>query len=1093
MVNPFIADLHIHSRFSRATSRQLDLEHLWISAQRKGITVVGTGDFTHPGWFAELEQKLAPAPGEDGLFRLKPELERSLQEQVPPSCRGPVRFMLTVEISNIYKRDGATRKVHNLICAPDLEAAARFSAALDRLGNITSDGRPILGLDSRDLLEVALQADHRAVLIPAHIWTPWFSALGSRSGFDSITQCYADLAHHIFAVETGLSSDPPMNWRLSALDGYTLVSSSDAHSPGKLGREACLFSCGRSYLEMMAALRDPSAGGYQGTLEFFPEEGKYHLDGHRKCGLRLWPEQTRELDGVCPECGKPLVLGVMYRVEELADRPDGYRPGGASDYQSLLALDQVLGQVHGVGPATKTVAGHMEKLLNKLGPELTILRRVPLEELEQQGGALLAEAVRRMRAGEVHTAGGFDGEYGVVRLVEPQERRKLSGQQSLLPDADPEPPARKTVAAAAAATAAATAPATAAATAAAPAAAPATATATVAAVAAAAAAAAATAPATATAGAPASAPAAAAADPLFGLNPDQAAAASHVGSPAIIAAGPGTGKTRTLTRRIAHRIKSGAVPADQVLAVTFTTRAAAELAQRLEELISPTRGKEAAVRACTFHALALALLNEARARRGDPMVRILPEEERLELVAALLPAPASRRDVIRAGRELSLASLRDEPHHLLAAYREALGQADAMDLDELVPAAVALLQRDREALARWRRRYTCVCVDEYQDVNAAQAALVRLLCPDSGGTDLCVIGDPDQSIYRFRGSEPRFFTAFTEQYAGATQFHLERSYRTPTAILQAAQGLIEHCPERQPARTWSSIDGPPRVTVCAAPTAAAEAEQVVHWVERLVGGTSFFSQDSGRLDAAEQLGVPEEQISFGDIAVLYRVGSQAELLLEAFQRSAIPHTCPVVQSAPLAPVLEHMAREQISAELDAQDPRQALAALVDELCPEPARPAAHAQAAHLCVLLRSTGEGTSWVSTTLALAPSLTEADTLDPRAEAVSLLSLHAAKGLEFPVIFIVGCEDGLLPHRFGDEELQPEAEAEERRLLYVGMTRARRLLMLTHAGRRRVQGRTRLRRPSPFLNEIPAELLNQIRPAPMPQGSRKRQLKLF
>jgi len=555
-------------------------------------------------------------------------------------------------------------------------------------------------------------------------------------------------------------------------------------------------------------------------------------------------------------------------------------------------------------------------------------------------------------------------------------------------------------------------------------------------------------------------------------------------------AGPGTGKTRTLTRRIAHRIKTGAVPAGQVLAVTFTTRAAAELAERLAELIGPDL-KGTSVRACTFHALSLALLNEARARDDQGPVKILSDEQRLELVAGLLPAPASRRDVVRASREISLCSLRDQPHDLLSAYRAALASADAMDLDELLPAAVELLQRDPEALARWRRRHTCVCVDEYQDVNAAQAALVRLLCPD--GADLCVIGDPDQSIYRFRGSEPRFFNAFTHGYPGAARFHLERSYRTPSAILQAAQGLIQHCPERQPGHTWSSVEGPPRVTVCAAPTAAAEAEQVVHWVERLVGGTSFFSQDSGRLDDDIPGAGEEEPFSFGDIAVLYRVGSQAELLLEAFERSAIPHTCPVTQAAALAPVLEHLALGEANPELGQQDPRQALAALVEELCPEPARPAAHAQAAHLCVLLRSSGAGTEWIETALALAPSLSEADALDPRAEAVSLLSLHASKGLEFPVVFIVGCEEGLLPHRFGDEELQPEALAEERRLLYVGMTRARRLLMLTHAGRRRVQGRTRRRQPSTFLSEIPANLQHKIRPAPLPQGRRKRQLKLF
>jgi DNA helicase-2/ATP-dependent DNA helicase PcrA len=299
---PFIADLHVHSHFSRATSRDLDLEHLWVWAQRKGIRVIGTGDFTHPGWFAELEDKLAPAG--NGLFALRE--TSALEAEVPGPCRAPVHFMLTVEISSIYKRDGRTRKVHNVVCLPDLEAAASLNRALARIGNLASDGRPILGLDSRDLLEIVLDvAPDRGVLIPAHIWTPWFSAMGSKSGFDSIEACFADLSASIFAVETGLSSDPPMNWRLSALDRYTLVSNSDAHSPAKLAREANLFCCELDYDAIFAALRRPESG-FLGTIEFYPEEGKYHLDGHRKCGCRLSPEQTRAGGGLCPVCGKPV-------------------------------------------------------------------------------------------------------------------------------------------------------------------------------------------------------------------------------------------------------------------------------------------------------------------------------------------------------------------------------------------------------------------------------------------------------------------------------------------------------------------------------------------------------------------------------------------------------------------------------------------------------------------------------------------------------------------------------------------------------------------------------------------------------------------
>ena len=314
----FYADLHIHSKYSRATSKNCDLKHLAYWARKKGIAVVGTGDFTHPVWRAELKEQLIPA--EPGLFRLKPDLEKEVTAMLPPACQGTTRFMLSVEISTIYKKGDKTRKIHHLLYAPDFPAAERITESLSRIGNVKSDGRPILGLDSRHLLEITLESDPGSYLVPAHIWTPWFAALGSKSGFDAIDDCYADLAPHIFAVETGLSSDPEMNWRVSSLDRFRLVSNSDAHSPEKLGREACVFDTERDYFSMRHALE--TGQGYRGTVEFFPEEGKYHLDGHRNCHIRLLPHETRQLEGRCPECGRPLTVGVMHRVDDLADRED---------------------------------------------------------------------------------------------------------------------------------------------------------------------------------------------------------------------------------------------------------------------------------------------------------------------------------------------------------------------------------------------------------------------------------------------------------------------------------------------------------------------------------------------------------------------------------------------------------------------------------------------------------------------------------------------------------------------------------------------------------------------------------------------------
>ena len=427
----FYADLHVHSKYSRATSRNCDLEHLALWARKKGITVVGTGDFTHPAWLAELQDKLVPA--EPGLFRLRPDLERSVAERLPRACHGPTRFMLSVEISTIYKKDEATRKIHHLIYAPDFATVEAFNHRLGKIGNLKSDGRPILGLDSRHLLEIALESGPGAYLVPAHIWTPWFAALGSKSGFDSIDRCYADLAPHIFAVETGLSSDPPMNWRVSSLDRFRLVSNSDAHSPEKLGREACVFTGGLDYFAIRKALE--TGQGYAGTVEFFPEEGKYHLDGHRACQVRLEPRETRAAGGTCAVCGKALTVGVMHRVEVLADRTDDAPPATAGGVQSLVPLPEVLSELYEVGSKSKRVSQHYEQLLGQLGPELPLLTELPLDDIRRVTSSLFAEAITRLREHRVIREAGYDGAYGTIRLFQPDELRRHTVGRSLFADA----------------------------------------------------------------------------------------------------------------------------------------------------------------------------------------------------------------------------------------------------------------------------------------------------------------------------------------------------------------------------------------------------------------------------------------------------------------------------------------------------------------------------------------------------------------------------------------------------------------------------------------------------------------------------------
>jgi len=431
----FYADLHVHSKYSLATSRLCDLEHLALWAARKGIGVVGTGDFTHPEWFREIGEKLVPA--EPGLYRLRPVIVGCVKHTNDASHKTDSgafhapSFMLQAEISTVYKKDGRPRKVHHLVYVPDLDCAGRLVRSLKRIGKLSSDGRPTLGLDSRDLLEIVLGSGEGCYLIPAHIWTPWFGILGSKSGFDSIEECYGDLASEIFALETGLSSDPAMNWRLSRLDRYALVSNSDAHSPSKLGREVCVFKTKPDYFSMFCALR--TGENYGGTVEFFPEEGKYHNDGHRKCGVCLTPEETRRCGGKCPVCGKPITLGVMYRVEELADRPaqksqklqksEQSPCPRRAPFRSLIPLGEVLSEIHKVGQQSKFVRKKYDDLLAELGPELFILEKAPMEDIARNGSSMLAEAISRMRAGRVIRHPGFDGQYGSIRLFTEEELR----------------------------------------------------------------------------------------------------------------------------------------------------------------------------------------------------------------------------------------------------------------------------------------------------------------------------------------------------------------------------------------------------------------------------------------------------------------------------------------------------------------------------------------------------------------------------------------------------------------------------------------------------------------------------------------------
>ena len=1033
----FLGDFHLHSRFSRATSRDLSLPYLHGWAQRKGIAVVGTGDFTHPGWMAEMHELLVPAG--EGVYRLRDEQLAEAERDVPPGSRVPVRFVLTGEISSIYKQDGKTRKVHSVVFAPDMETAERINARLMQVGNLGSDGRPILGISARNLLEIVLEAGHGAFVVPAHIWTPWFSLLGSRSGFDSVDACYGDLTQHIFAVETGLSADPPMCRRLSILDGLTLISNSDAHSGIKLGREANRFDTDLDFPSIRTAWEDPDSGGFLGTIEFFPEEGKYHFDGHRKCGVRFDPEETRAHEGLCPVCGKPVTLGVLSRVEELADREVEAGDARRDTYEMLVPLGEVLGEVMEVGSGSKRVQTLFHSMLSRLGPELEILRTVPPADIERASTSLVAEAIRRVRERELFIEAGYDGEFGTVRIFSPGERSRLAGQGTLfaMPDAVL----------------------------------------------------------TREGGGAARPGAARAPDPSLpdepadpfgsglrppatptdhvGLNEAQRSAVEAPAGPVLILAGPGTGKTRTLTHRIVHRIQQGEVSPDAVLAVTFTNRAAEEMRERLRRLL-PDASVCRRLTVVTLHALGLMILRADPAGADlEPGFRVLDEEQREELIAASLPAGSSARDrkaaraILDAEATLSTSqpAAPDGDFRLRRRYEALKKSQNVVDFDDLIQRPLRMFVERPDTVLPWQQRFRFVAVDEYQDLNPAQYALLRQLLPRDN--DLTAIGDPDQAIYGFRGASPSFFLQFERDFPGAEVIRMTRSYRSTESIISAASQVIARSPVRWETRLWSGLAGPERITIRSAPTPRAEAEAVVADIERFMGGVSEFSMASGRVpEAAAGRGY-----GFADLAILYRMNALRGPLEEALDRAGLPYQ--VAGHDAILSEAEWTKAVSILRNLPRR-PGVRVAEVVAETIPE------RRLAEGLAAFARPFGDDLDAFLDQIVLGRGV---DLHDPAAERISLLTLHASKGLEFPVVFIVGCEESVLPFpgvssgRDADGPGEPETMdlEEERRLFYVGMTRARTWLVLSHAQKRTLFGRKTPGKPSPFLADI-AERLKAV-----------------
>ena len=1120
-MNTFRADLHVHSRFSRATSKKLNIRDMAAWGMLKGLDIIATGDFTHPTWREELRRDLV-FDDNTGLYRVRENVP--VAEVVPgfvsPADRREPFFLIEAEISSIYKKNGKVRKIHNLVFMPTLESADRLSTRLGAIGNITSDGRPILGIDSEKLLEIVLETDERAFFIPAHIWTPWFSLFGSKSGFDTLEECFGSLSSHIFALETGLSSDPDMNRLWSALDKYTLVSNSDAHSAENLGREANLFSGSPDYDGMFAALKPTSqkqsnaSCSFQGTIEFFPEEGKYHLDGHRACGIVLEPGESMKLGNICPVCGRPLTVGVLHRVMALADRQTPVNPSHDRGYTSLFPLPEMLGELLGTGPKSRKVQAKQAELIRTFGSELDILQTTPESDLRQYWDAL-GEAVGRTRRGRVIRKGGFDGEYGIVRVFTEEERRDIvggtrgSGQLISMPIAKPTAKTaekkpgfvtqseEKTKIGVKSVPTPETSPELAFRKASANAvmnSAPASrkhCTPSLLDVFAQAAAEAQAADSSSSEG-PGDATGNAAASLPFPYSSAQLQAIDAGPHPILVLAGPGTGKTRTLVGRILRLCKLG-VPTKHILAITYTRRAAAELRERLH-LAMP---EGSVPQADTLHAVALSLWT-------NPQPIILSEEDALACFAKA-NRDLNKKQLNNLWTEISLArerlsELPEDLAVLLDNYRIYKAQNGMADYTDLLEHWLRSLENG-ESTPIW----TDILVDEIQDLSPLQIALVRALLPanrimkSSAGTSGVLgpgdgffgIGDPDQSIYGFRGATPDIRADLTRFWPNLQTITLAASHRSTAGILTSANNLLgAHavCGQLQPTRSGTAM-----LQLFTAPDGKREANWIADQIANLLGGTSHTLEDTRSRNLPIELDLP---FSPGEIAVLVRTKALMPPLRTALERKGIPCTVPETdpfwKNSSVAMLLAmagaHFGIPLLYPELTSAP------TLSDELAqglwqngPQEflMREAPHPfdslfrESTGFNNLLRSFREHGSWQAL-LEWVRLGQDIDLTRSQSEQVQIMTLHAAKGLEFRAVFLPALEDGLLPFRGLNTLLQkgkqsertageasPELE-EDRRLLYVGMTRAQDAIFASHAEQRQLYGHKLRLAPSPFLNMI-------------------------
>ncbi len=1032
--------------------------------------IVGSGDFTHPAWRQELEEKLEPDG--NGFYVLKKEYrieDHTAVENMQP------HFVITGEISSIYKKCGRVRKVHSLILLPGLEEAELISRKLETIGNIHSDGRPILGLDCHDLLEILLELCPEAVYVPAHIWTPHFSLFGAFSGFDSVEECFGDLTGYIHAMETGLSSDPPMNWRVSAIDRYHLISNSDAHSPAKLGREANLFDIDLSYESLREAIQ--TGKGLAGTIEFFPEEGKYHYDGHRKCGLCLSPSETVKYGGICPVCGRKLTIGVSHRIEQLSDRPEGYRRPQAPRFESLVPLPELIGASLGCSPAGVKVGKTYQEMLQKLGPEFPILRELPLEEIGRISGTRIAEGIGRLRRGEVIWRPGFDGEYGSLRLFTRSEIEQLDGQLSLfgqqsdLPLEDAKTEESRNLQGRGRLSEL-------------------------------------------TACAPQAQNAEGHKNELASLmeekaepiwNEEQRQAIESAHRVTVVKAGPGTGKTGTLAAHILHLLETRRVNPSGITAVTFTNQAAGELRERIRRQLG--KGPANKLQIGSFHSIAWRFLKD----RGME-VSLAGEMETRELACSIRKEFGLKQSVsqiltwvsnVKTGMGEPDSGLGKE---VLEAYQNGLREWNALDFDDILLEALRIAEEEENQKGKpaGAGAFSYLLVDEFQDINSLQYRLVKAW--NRAGRELFVIGDRDQAIYGFRGADAGCFQRLAEDFEEICQIVLTENYRSTPQILAAACETISKNPGGERNLNPNRAEGLP-VRLVEADSERAEAIFVAKEINRLAGGI-------GMLEAQELSAAGGGNTwGFEDIAVLYRTHRQAALLEDCLKKEGIPYVVAGRESfleeetvrgticffKSLLQPNDKLAHQTALTLLWNPEAKQGTDASYEELAEKYGPQLRRRKPQKLLEewmkdrRLEQKQEMQKLCQTALfyqrmpeflealetGIESDLRRCGGKQYRAGAVTLMTLHGSKGLEFPVVMIYGVRKGLIP--FAGVKTSSD-EKEERRLFYVGLTRARDVLILTSS-----------QEPSSFLKEISPELVRSEKAHVGKKKEYGRQMSLF